>query len=86
MPKELALYPLKFEFFGTNAHACQPQNSHSALDAAVMSYMGISLLRQYTKANTYIHGIIRDGGRARPMSFPLMRQWNIISAGNLWLM
>ena len=62
--KELALYPLKFEFFGTNAHACQPQNSHSALDAAVMSYMGISLLRQYTKANTYIHGIIRDGGQA----------------------
>lgn len=62
--RTLALNPLKFEFFGKNAHGCHPQNGRSALDAAIMSYTGISLLRQYTKANTYIHGIIRNGGEA----------------------
>ena len=62
--RTVALNPLKFEFFGKNAHGCQPQNGRSALDAAVLSYTSISLLRQYTKPNTYIHGIIRNGGEA----------------------
>lgn len=62
--RTLALYPLKFEFFGRNAHGCHPQNGRSALDSAVMSYQAISLLRQYAEPNTYIHGIIRNGGEA----------------------
>lgn len=59
-----ALNPLKFEFFGKNAHGCSPQQGRSALDAAVLSYININLLRQYSEPNTFIHGIIRNGGSA----------------------
>ncbi|MBR7927127.1 M20 family metallopeptidase [Aerococcaceae bacterium zg-ZUI334] len=59
-----ALYPLKFEFFGKNAHACRPAEGASALDAAVMSYVQINLLRQFVAPHTYIHGVISDGGKA----------------------
>ncbi|MGX7327744.1 M20 family metallopeptidase [Enterococcus bulliens] len=59
-----ALYPLKFEFFGQTAHGCHPDLGRSALDAAVMSYVQINLLRQYAAPNSYIHGIIKDGGEA----------------------
>lgn len=59
-----ALMPLKFEFFGKTAHGSHPENGISALDAAVMSYLQINLLRQFVKPNTYIHGIIKNGGEA----------------------
>lgn len=59
-----ALNPIKFEFFGKNAHGCHPDLGRSALDAAVMSYLQINLLRQFAKPHTYIHGIIKDGGQA----------------------
>ncbi len=59
-----ALSPIKFEFFGKNAHACRPEMGASALDAAVMSYIQINLLRQFAKPHTYIHGIIKNGGEA----------------------
>lgn len=59
-----ALNPVKFEFFGKNAHGCNPQDGASALDAAVMTYMQINLTRQFVDAGTFIHGIIKDGGEA----------------------
>ena len=59
-----ALNPIKFEFFGKNAHGCHPQDGASALDAAVMTYMQINLLRQFVEPKTYIHGIMREGGKA----------------------
>lgn len=59
-----ALQPLKFEFYGKNAHGCSPQEGKSALDAAVMTYLQINLMRQFVEPNTYIHGIIKDGGKA----------------------
>ncbi|MGX7196782.1 M20 family metallopeptidase [Enterococcus olivae] len=59
-----ALNPIKFEFFGKNAHGCQPELGASALDAAVMSYLQINLLRQFAAPHTYIHGVIKDGGAA----------------------
>ncbi len=62
--KSSALNPIKFEFFGKNAHGCHPQDGASALDAAVMTYMQINLMRQFVEPLTYIHGIIRDGGNA----------------------
>lgn len=62
--RTLALHPLKFTFHGVNAHGCQPQYGKSALDAAVMSYMNINLLRQFALPNTFIHGIISQGGEA----------------------
>ena len=62
--KSNALNPVKFEFFGKNAHGCHPQDGASALDAAVMTYMQINLLRQFVEPKTFIHGIIREGGAA----------------------
>ena len=59
-----ALNPIKFEFFGKTAHGCHPETGASALDAAVMSYLQINLLRQFADPATFIHGIIRDGGGA----------------------
>lgn len=59
-----AIKPLKFEFYGKNAHGCKPQQGRSALDAAVLTYMNINLMRQFVEPNTSIHGIIRDGGSA----------------------
>lgn len=62
--KSSALNPIKFEFFGKNAHGCKPQEGASALDAAVMTYMQINLIRQFAEPLTYIHGIIKEGGLA----------------------
>ncbi|MEG0360020.1 MAG: M20 family metallopeptidase [Longicatena sp.] len=62
--RTLALNPLKFEFYGTNAHGCSPEYGKSALDAAVMSYIAINMLRQYALPNTFIHGIMKQGGEA----------------------
>lgn len=62
--RSLAILPIKYEFFGKNAHGCHPQEGHSALDAAIMTYNSISMLRQFVLQGTYIHGIIRDGGAA----------------------
>lgn len=62
--RTLAINPLKFEFFGINAHGCHPQNGKSALDAAILTYNSISMMRQYVNANTFIHGIISHGGEA----------------------
>lgn len=59
-----ALVPLKFNFHGTSAHACRPYNGASALDAAVSTYQGINMLRQFMKQPSFIHGIFRDGGAA----------------------
>ncbi|MDH6365622.1 amidohydrolase [Enterococcus sp. PF1-24] len=59
-----ALNPIKFEFFGKNAHACRPDLGRSALDAAVMSYLQINLLRQFAAPHTFIHGVIKDGGES----------------------
>ena len=44
--KSNAINPVKFEFFGKNAHGCHPQDGASALDAAVMTYIQINLLRK----------------------------------------
>lgn len=61
-----ALYPLKFTFHGKTAHGCRAYQGNSALDAAVLTYQGISMLRQFAdpSMNPYIHGIIKDGGKA----------------------
>jgi amidohydrolase len=50
-------------FFGQTAHAAAaPQDGINALDAAVLAYNGISLLRQQIMPNQRIHGIIIEGG------------------------
>lgn len=59
-----ALNPIKFEFFGKTAHGCHPEQGISALDAAVMSYLQINLLRQFAAPHSFIHGVIKNGGEA----------------------
>lgn len=62
--KSNAINPVRFEFFGKNAHGCHPQVGRSALDCAVLTYVNINMLRQMMEPNTYIHGVITEGGTA----------------------
>ena len=50
-------------FAGRTAHAAAaPQDGINALDAAVLAYNGISMLRQQILPEQRIHGIILEGG------------------------
>jgi amidohydrolase len=61
----LAVTHLNFEFTGRAAHASgDPEKGINALDAFVLAYTGISVLRQHLKEGARIHGIIREGGTA----------------------
>lgn len=62
--RSLSIIPYKFEFYGKSAHGCRPYNGHSALDGVVLLYQSISMLRQFIKPGSFIHGIIKDGGKA----------------------
>ncbi|KAJ1323977.1 aminobenzoyl-glutamate utilization protein B [Microdochium nivale] len=53
----------KATFSGRTAHAAAaPQDGINALDAAVLAYNGISMLRQQIMPYERIHGIILEGG------------------------
>lgn len=61
----LAVTHLHFEFIGKAAHASgDPEKGVNALDAFVLAYNGISMLRQHIKEGARIHGFIKDGGTA----------------------
>ena len=63
--KFLALQALEVEFFGKSAHAAaRPEAGINALEAMLMSYVGINSLRQHIRDSARIHGIITDGGDA----------------------
>jgi amidohydrolase len=56
---------LIFEFFGRAAHASTaPAQGVNALDALIQTFTSIGLLRQQTRAEARIHGIITHGGTA----------------------
>ena len=59
-----AINPVRFEFFGKNAHGCHPQEGRSALDCAVLTYVNVNMLRQMVEPGTFIHGVITNGGKA----------------------
>lgn len=53
----------KATFAGRTAHAAAaPHDGINALDAAVLAYNGISMLRQQILPTERIHGIIMEGG------------------------
>ncbi|KAF9423767.1 hypothetical protein BGZ76_003614 [Entomortierella beljakovae] len=61
----LALDTVEVEFFGKASHASTtPWMGVNALDAAVMVYTNIGLMRQQMKPTQRVHGIIKDGGKA----------------------
>ena len=61
----LAIRALRFTFKGKAAHAVSaPEQGINALDACILMFNGIGLLRQQLLPSAYIHGIIREGGTA----------------------
>ncbi|KAF8954448.1 hypothetical protein BGZ46_002913, partial [Entomortierella lignicola] len=64
-PNFLALDTVEVEFFGKASHAsASPWEGINALDAAVLAYTNIGLMRQQMKPSQRVHGIINDGGKA----------------------
>ncbi|RGB28334.1 hypothetical protein C1646_767943 [Rhizophagus diaphanus] len=60
-----ALENWDIEYFGRNAHAAGiPWEGINALDAMVLAYNNIGLLRQQILPTDRIHGIITNGGKA----------------------
>jgi amidohydrolase len=61
----LANEKLLVTFKGKAAHASMyPFNGVNALDAVMLSYSAISMLRQQIKPYERIHGVVVDGGKA----------------------
>src|SRR5437016_10150010 len=61
----LAVTHMHFEFIGRAAHASgDPEKGINALDAFVLAYNGISLLRQQVKDGARLHGFLKAGGTA----------------------
>ncbi|MFC1865195.1 M20 family metallopeptidase [Chloroflexota bacterium] len=60
----LACASLEVEFFGREAHAAaHPEDGINALDAMLLSFTAINSLRQHSRDESRIHGIITDGGQ-----------------------
>ncbi|MCC6501783.1 MAG: M20 family metallopeptidase [Deltaproteobacteria bacterium] len=60
----LGLERLNFTFFGKASHAsAYPEEGINALDAVILLFNSIGLLRQQSRSDVRIHGIITDGGR-----------------------
>ncbi len=61
----LGMRPLAVEFFGRAAHAAAtPHEGVNALDAVLMAFNAVSVLRQQIRGDARIHGIITHGGEA----------------------
>ncbi len=62
---EIACAPIRIEFRGKASHASSnPQDGINALDALVLVFNAIGLLRQHLPADVRIHGIVTKGGDA----------------------
>ena len=65
MDRSLAARGFEFYFHGRAAHAAgAPEEGLNALDAVVLMYNAISMLRQQVRPDVRIHGIILSGGAA----------------------
>ncbi|WP_028609985.1 M20 family metallopeptidase [Paenibacillus harenae] len=63
--ESLALDALQFEFRGAASHAAaSPHEGVNALDAVLQLFNAINALRQQTRSDARIHGIIDNGGQA----------------------
>lgn len=61
----LALVTRKYEFFGKTSHAAsEPENGINALDAQIILFSSLGLMRQQLRSDVRIHGIIKNGGAA----------------------
>ncbi|NGZ74527.1 M20 family metallopeptidase [Saccharibacillus alkalitolerans] len=61
----LAMDAIQYEFYGKSSHAAaSPEAGINALDAVLQLFNGINALRQQTRSDARIHGIINHGGVA----------------------
>jgi len=61
----MAIFCRRFEFFGKSAHAASaPEQGLNALDAMINFFNLVNALRQQTKDDARIHGVILNGGEA----------------------
>lgn len=61
----LAMEAIQFEFTGKTSHAAAaPEKGINALDAVINTFTNINALRQQTRPDARIHGIITEGGKA----------------------
>jgi len=61
----LGLAKIRFTFSGRPAHAAAyPEDGINALDAVIQTFNAVNALRQQTRQDVRIHGIITDGGSA----------------------
>ena len=61
----LAVQGIGFTFTGRPAHAAAaPWKGVNALDAVILTFNAVSLLRQQIRPDARIHGIVTDGGQA----------------------
>lgn len=64
----LAIDALQFEYRGKAAHAAaNPELGVNALDAVIQLFNSVNALRQQTRSDARIHGIISQGGQAPNM-------------------
>ena len=62
-PEVLAVCQIRVTYSGKAAHAAAfPWEGVNALDAAVMAYTSVSVLRQQMKPTWRVHGVITNGG------------------------
>ncbi len=71
---ETALYPggfsprhieeLKYTFYGKSAHAQVPWDGISALDAVMLLFHAMEILREHSEPQFRFHGVVTDGGVA----------------------
>ncbi|OWR32739.1 amidohydrolase [Saccharibacillus sp. O23] len=61
----LAMDAVQYEFYGKASHAAaSPESGVNALDAVLMLFNGINALRQQTRMDARLHGIVNHGGVA----------------------
>lgn len=60
---DVAVHDVTVKFYGKASHAAAyPWEGINALDAAVLAYNNISVLRQQLKPSWRVHGVIKNGG------------------------
>src|SRR5258708_12226362 len=65
LDRSLAARGFEFYFHGRAAHAAgAPEEGMNALDAVVLLYNAVSMMRQQVRSDVRIHGIILSGGAA----------------------
>jgi amidohydrolase len=65
LQSSLVAHGLDFTFHGRSAHAAaNPHDGRNALDALIVMFNAVGLLRQQVRSDARIHGIITNGGTA----------------------